>query len=186
MVHSRATVWCVGTARRELLGRLVAEVAEHGLGDRSLRDLAAAVGSSHRMLHYHFGSRDGLVAALVESVEAAQRAVLRELAGRISDPAELMREHWRSLTAPELRPFIRLFFECVGLTGGRGLTEPWLDLGSDLGVRLGVDFDAVDLQIGVALTRGLLIDVLASGDTTAADAAIERYLRVRESHVLRS
>ncbi|MEZ5140174.1 MAG: hypothetical protein R2711_15805 [Acidimicrobiales bacterium] len=45
------------TARRELLDRVLAHVAEQGLSDRSLRDLATAVGTSHRMLLYHFGSR---------------------------------------------------------------------------------------------------------------------------------
>ena len=63
-------------ARAELLDRVVADVAEHGLTDRSLRDIAAAVGTSHRMLLYHFGSRQGLVAAIVQSVEAAQRQLL--------------------------------------------------------------------------------------------------------------
>src|SRR6478609_10415467 len=65
--------------RDELTRRLVMEVAIHGLGDRSLRDLAAAVGTSHRMLLYHFGSRDGMVTAVVEMVEADQRAVLADL-----------------------------------------------------------------------------------------------------------
>jgi AcrR family transcriptional regulator len=175
----------VGTARSELLGRLMAEVGERGLGDRSLRDLAAAVGSSHRMLHYHFGSREGVVTALVHAVEASQRLLLHELAGEISDPGELMMALWRRVAAPELRPFVRLFFECVAATGGKGLTEPWLDLGPELTARFGTDVDAVDLRIGVALTRGLLIDVLATGDTADGDAAIERYLALREAHAER-
>jgi AcrR family transcriptional regulator len=185
MVHSSSRVLFVGTARRELLGRLIAEVGERGLGDRSLRDLAAAVGSSHRMLHYHFGSREGLVAALVHAVEESQRALLQELAAEIGDPGELMRALWRRVAAPELRPFVRLFFECVAATGGEGLTEPWLGLGPELAAVLGEEVDAVDLRIGVALTRGLLIEVLASGDTAAGDAAIERYLALREPHAER-
>ena len=66
----------MGDARSELLDRIVDEVAQHGIGDRSLRDLAAAVGSSHRMLLYHFGSRAGLVAAIVVEVEARQRSLM--------------------------------------------------------------------------------------------------------------
>ena len=63
----------MGAARDELLERIVTEVATHGLADRSMRELAAGVGSSHRMLLYHFGARDGLVAAIVAATEAAQR-----------------------------------------------------------------------------------------------------------------
>src|SRR3954447_6498176 len=47
--------------RERILQRIVAHVLAHGLGDESLREVAAAVGTSHRMLGYHFGSRDGLL-----------------------------------------------------------------------------------------------------------------------------
>ena len=66
-------------ARDDLLARIVDDVAEHGIGDRSLRHLAESVGSSHRMLHYHFGSREGLVAAIVDEVEGRQRGALAEV-----------------------------------------------------------------------------------------------------------
>ena len=48
-----------------------------GIGDRSLRDIAAAVGTSHRMLIHHFGSREGLLTEVVRTVEANQRASSR-------------------------------------------------------------------------------------------------------------
>ncbi len=50
-----------------------------GIGDRSLRDIAAAVGTSHRLLLHHLGSRDELLLAIVEQVESRQMARLREL-----------------------------------------------------------------------------------------------------------
>ena len=118
-------------ARAELLDRVVADVAEHGLTDRSLRDIAAAVGTSHRMLLYHFGSRQGLVAAIVQSVEAAQRQLLRQLAAETSDPSVLVMALWDRVSAPELRPFVRLFFESLAASAGSDaagdLTSPWLD-----------------------------------------------------------
>src|SRR3954453_9574443 len=99
------------SARDELSRRVVVDVAANGLGDRSLRDLAAAVGTSHRMLLYHFGSRDGLVAAVVDLVEADQRLAMAELAREATDPADLIRRLWRRVSAPEVLPFVRLFFE---------------------------------------------------------------------------
>lgn len=163
-------------ARARLLDQIVADVGAHGLGDRSLRDLALAVGSSHRMLIYHFGSRAGLVQALVGVVEQAQRDLLDTLAMELEDPAAVVLALWAQVSAPELRPFVRLFFECVAATGGTGLTEPWLEAGTAAARRLDADVDLVDLRLGVALTRGLLIDVLASGDAAPATAALERYV----------
>ncbi len=164
--------------RTDLLSRLMAEAAAHGLADRSLRDLADAVGSSHRMLLYHFGSRTGLVQAIVERVEAEQREALIDMASRSDDAAELIRMLWEQVSSPELRPFIRLFFECVALTGGEGLTDPWLDLGTEVAASIGADTDEDLLRLGVAVSRGLLIDVLAKGDAQDATRSLERFIQM--------
>lgn len=165
-------------ARALLLNRIVAEVAPNGLADRSLRDVAVAIGSSHRMLLYHFGSRAGLVAALVETVEAAQRDLLAELAAEVCDPADLAMALWHRVSSPELRPFVRLFFECVGVTGGEGLTDPWLEQSAVVAERIGASTDEELLRLGVAVTRGLLIDVLATGDSAAATRAMRRFVEM--------
>jgi AcrR family transcriptional regulator len=140
-----------------LLERVIAFAAAEGIADKSLREIAIGVGTSHRMLLYHFGSREGLLAAIVGAVEAQQREVLASLV-RDPDgttPAEVMLRLWRQVSDPTLRPFVRLFFATVGLAvqgtpGTRalldGLTNPWLDEGADAAQRLGVGADpnAVD------------------------------------------
>jgi AcrR family transcriptional regulator len=168
-------------ARTALLGRIIGEVAINGLADRSLREIAEAIGSSHRMVLYHFGSRAGLVAAIVEATEARQREDLVALAAEVSTPAELVRALWRQVTSEELRPFVRLFFECVGITGGEGLTEPWLEVSQAAAGRLGVEIDPVEIRLGVAVSRGLLIDVLATGEVDRATRSLERFLELWEA-----
>jgi AcrR family transcriptional regulator len=51
--------------RAELLEKVTGYVLQHGLIGLSLRPVAAAVGTSDRMLIYHFASRDALVSAVV-------------------------------------------------------------------------------------------------------------------------
>jgi AcrR family transcriptional regulator len=170
----------VAEARSLLLDRIVGEVAANGLGDRSLRTIAAAVGSSHRMVLYHFGSRAGLIAAIVESVEASQRELLRTLAADASDARGLVLALWERVSSPELRPFVALFFELVALSasseGDDALTAPWLEVSRDVGALLRVDIDPAEIRLGVAVTRGLLVDVLASGDVAPATAALHRFV----------
>jgi AcrR family transcriptional regulator len=169
-------------ARNELLARIVDEVGRHGLHDRSLRDLASAVGTSHRMLLYHFGSREGLVTAIVEAVEAAERELMRELASDAEGPVDLVRAHWARLSAPEMHTFIRLFFEAASYPSGtQERTTPWLDDADYVGHRLGVSFDPVDVRLGVAVIRGLLLDVLSGTDVAAATASLERFLIMWET-----
>ena len=67
------------TPRERLLGAAMEHVAQHGVGDLSLRSLAAALGTSHRMLIYHFGSREGLLIEVIRAVEAQQREALQAM-----------------------------------------------------------------------------------------------------------
>jgi AcrR family transcriptional regulator len=159
--------------RQELLDAVVKECAERGIGDRSLRDVAAAVGTSHRMLLHHFGSRNALLLAIVEEVERRQRALLRELP---TEPAEAIAAMWADLRRPELRPFERLFFECYarGVQGEQpfaqmlpGAVEAWL---AEDGTT-----DAALMRLGLAVMRGLLLDLVATEDRAGVDAAAQAF-----------
>ena len=65
-----------GTARERLLESVIRHFAADGLADQSLRRIAEAIGTSHRMLLYHFGSKDGLLLEVVRAVEARTEARL--------------------------------------------------------------------------------------------------------------
>jgi len=163
-------------------------VAEHGVGDLSLRGLAAALGSSHRMLIYHFGSREGLLIEVIRAVEAQQRAGLEQLLqDPESTPEETMRRMWRRIADPALWPNERLFFEIYAqaLQGSTyalplldGIVDFWVEPLTALAVAQGrPEAEArTEARLGVAVTRGLLLDLLATRDRDAVDAAMERYI----------
>jgi AcrR family transcriptional regulator len=67
--------------RTELLERITDHVLAEGLIGLSLRPAAAAVGTSDRMLIYHFGTRDALVSAVVERTNERAMAAVRALPG---------------------------------------------------------------------------------------------------------
>lgn len=180
MVHCTS----MGTSRDGLLQRVMDDVAHHGIGGRSLREIAEAVGSSHRMLLYHFGSREGLVAAIVEQVEAQQQAALASAAAGAppgAEPDEIVLALWEQVSSEELRPFVRLFFEALATAGleadgGADLTSSWLDQSAAVGQLLGTPTSEVDLRLGVAVVRGLLVDVVATGETGPATESLRRFL----------
>lgn len=178
------------TARDDTLGQVIAHVAATGLADQSLRELAAGAGTSHRMLHYHFGSRAGLVAAIAAEVEAGQRSGLLNLAEEASGPADLQRRLWAQVSDPAIAPFVRLFFDVLGLAlaGAEGtedfranLVDPWLDAAEEAARCVGIEPDRTELRLGMAVTRGLLIDLLATGDLDAATCAHERFISLWEA-----
>ena len=167
--------------RDDLLRRVVKAAADGGLARRSLRDLASQVGTSHRMLIHHFGSRDGLMAAVVESVERDQNQRIGELP---EDAAEAIRSTWKRTSIPSLWPIERLFFECYA-RGTQGeapfdrlvpaLVERTLEA---VAARPDVSVDEegrAGARLGLAVIRGLLLDLVATGDRTATDRALELY-----------
>jgi AcrR family transcriptional regulator len=170
--------------RLELLGALIETFARDGIGDRSLRHVAEAVGTSHRMLLHHFGSRDELLLAIVGEVERRQAATVSTLPER---PADAVATTWRDLRRPELRPFERLFFECYvrGAQGEAPFTrllpaavDGWLQ---EVRERTDQPLDDAMVRLGLAVTRGLLLDLIATGDDVAVDAAAARYVALLRS-----
>lgn len=170
-----------GSRRAELLDALIDAFAAGGIGDRSLRDVAAAVGTSHRMLLHHFGSRDDMLVAIVDEIERRQTAHLVELP---DDPADAMAAMWDNLRRPELRPFERLFFECYarGAQGEQPFTrllpaavDGWLDAVDE---RAGGTVDRALIRLGLAVTRGLLLDLVATGDEAGVDAAAASFVEL--------
>ena len=170
--------------RRQLLDAVIDTMAETGIGDRSLRDLGAAAGTSHRMLLHHFGSREELLLAVVQEVERRQAARLRALP---EDPAESAHAFWAQLRSERLRPFERLFFECYA-RGAQG-EEPFTRLhpaavhdwiaavaAQTAGGVAGVDETLI--RLGLAVTRGLLLDLVATGDAEQVDAAYARFIEM--------
>jgi AcrR family transcriptional regulator len=173
------------SASEQLLARVVDQLIEHGLGDASLREIAAAAGSSHRMLIYHFGSRHGLLAAVVEEVERRQSQRLQELSSSGTPDKVIMAMH-RHLASPNLDPLERLFFELYGrgLQGdaaARRLIHPGVpdriaEL-TELYQRFGFTRREArsEATLALATARGLLLDRLATGDTKRVEAAARTY-----------
>ena len=171
--------------RAELLAAVVASCAARGIGHRSLRDLAADAGTSHRMLLHHFGSREALLVAIVEEVERRQAEFATTLAG---SPAEaLLAAMWAHLSDPALRPFERLFFESYA-RGANGETpfdrllpavvDAWLQTDGPAhgpADRADAAPDPALTRLGLAVVRGLLLDLVATGAEAETTAALHRF-----------
>lgn len=164
--------------RRELLDAVVDECAANGVGGRSLREVADAVGTSHRMLLHHFGSRDELLLAVVDEVERRQMALLSDLMADGSGFAAM----WEHLRRPELRALERLFFECYarGAQGEvpfttmlPGAVDRWLAHVELAGTGAA---DPALARLGLAVMRGLLLDLAGTNDDAGVDAAAQHFV----------
>jgi hypothetical protein len=100
---------------------------------------------------------------------------------------DAMRAWWRHLSDPSLWPNERLFFEIYGQALHRrpptselleGIVDSWLGPAAELGEAMGVPHDDARAvaRLGLAVTRGLLLDLLATEDRAGVDAAMELWI----------
>jgi AcrR family transcriptional regulator len=173
--------------KAELLEHAYRHAQEHGLVGMSLRPLAEAIGSSPRVLLFLFDSKDGLVRALLERSRADELALLDAVRHEGGTLAEVGLRLWRWLASPEhanvlalwAEAYARSLIEPDGPWAGfaRQTVEDWLALLA--GFQRGDDSpaDAAERTLLLAVLRGSLLDLLATGDRARITPAVESQLR---------
>lgn len=166
----------------QLLERCTDHALEHGLPDR-LEPLVQATGTSARMLLYHFGTRDALLLAVLRQARQRHLDSWGGLLRLRPDEryATTLGRAWVSMTGPDGAPFLRMFGQLrqqseQSLWPGfrRQATTDWL---GPLDAGLASIGRAGSATLVLAVIRGLLMDVEATGDLDRADAAFTELLR---------
>lgn len=176
--------------KRELLESAYDYVLANGLADFSLRPLARAIGSSPRVLLFLFGSKDGLTRALLARARADELAAVAALrASRAGTSlAEFGREVWAWLADQSHRALLTMWLEGYARSL-KGEAGPWQDFARDTvadwldliaarqpAARLASPQGEAERTLLLAVLRGALMDVLATGDVDRATRAVERHL----------
>lgn len=169
--------------RTELLADVVDYIGMHGLDDLTLRPLAAALGTSSRMLIYYFESRENLIVQALTS----QRPAFSDMFGDVENAADLeLRLHnlWHAMTVGEDATSSRILMQVIGIASIKpgvladfaGSTVRTLtDVLSEALQRCGFDENQSIIRattLGAGF-RGLLLDRFTTGDTGRTDASAE-------------
>ena len=183
------TAGASGSPRRaELLERTLQYAARTNLSELSLRPLAAAIGSSPRVLIYLFGSKDGLLREVLAASRERQLAVVRRAMEESAEPGEVLDRLWAWMREPEHASIATLFFECYSrsLHGG----EPWTGFALDsvrewepplrriLTASGGAAPSEAEVTLTLSVLRGLVLDLLATGEADRIDLAWRRFLEL--------
>ena len=230
IADENARVTTDSARKQELLEAAYQYVLGNGLADMSLRPLAKEIGSSPRVLLFLFGSKEGLVRALLTRAREEELRYLAALRDERGGLAATGRDVWAWLADPAHRALLALWVEgyarsLLGAPGawadfGRDTVRDWLDLlaerqaadnPSEVAERQAADnpgkvaerqaaddpgkdcaetptpenpadtadtTDTADERtLLLAVLRGALLDLLATGDTERVTRAVELHLR---------
>jgi AcrR family transcriptional regulator len=169
--------------RAQLLDEAVDYAVEHGLADLTLRPLAEALGVMPNTLVHHFGSKEELLSAILNGVRDRLREMRAEMdSDSREDPLEGV---WRWTSDPARLPFFRSFFEAYGLALRQPERfGPFLDrVVSDW---LGAASNPAQATLELAVLRGLLLDLLTTGERERVEAALAIFAAGRSTRDSRS
>ena len=169
--------------RQRLLETCTDYALAHGLPDR-LGPLANAAGTSNRMLIYHFGTRDGLLREVLGLARRRQVEAFTELLRvRPEEPyAATLTRAWSAMTGPQGEPYLRMFGRLRDTEGEslwpgfrRTATTDWL-APLEEGMRSVGRPELATLLL--AVIRGLLLDLDATGDADRTNWAFDDFLNM--------
>ena len=168
--------------RERLLDVCTDYALAHGLPDR-LEPLAAATGTSTRMLIYHFGTRDGLLREVLRQARQRQRDAFGALLQVQPDEPYLITlgRAWSGMTRAPGRSYLNLFGRLrenaeQQLWPGfrREATTDWLAPLEEGLASIGRPELAT---VVLAVIRGLIMDLEATDDTARTDRAFAAFVQ---------
>jgi AcrR family transcriptional regulator len=168
--------------RKEILrDKALAYFLEHGIADLSLRPLAEQIGTSARLLIFHFGSKDGLITEVMAEVrrrvQQSFTALMRDAGGKGG-----LTLFWQWSTHKSNSPYVRLLYEVQVLAMQNPVVyAPYMDETSSTWL----DFvestlppssqRRITATLCVAVIDGLMLEYLSTGDLSRTTAALETF-----------
>jgi AcrR family transcriptional regulator len=167
--------------KNELCDKALEYFLEHGLADLSLRPLAEQIGSSARLLIYHFGSKEGLITTVMAEVHRRNQHSFSELMHKTQGQGGL-ETFWGWVVDAKNSRYVRLLFEVQMLALKNpdtyaqyieGSSSSWLDLIED-SLPPSPDSRAI-ATLCAAVIDGLVLEYLNTGDLVRTSKALSLF-----------
>jgi AcrR family transcriptional regulator len=177
--------------KQQLLEALIAYFIRHGVADVSLRPMAQEIGTSARLLIFHFRSRERLLLEVLDEMQTRMQQSMKELLGKAGvNRVAPLRMFWDwALEEQNFAP-LRVLYQLQMLaaqdskTYGKYLkrnSRNWLEVVQAI---LKPSYRSAALAtLMVAIFDGLFIEVMSSGDRRRATAAIDQFVEMARHYV---
>jgi AcrR family transcriptional regulator len=175
--------------RARLLDEIVDYILKRGLGNLTLRPLAAALKTSPRMLIYFFGSKEQLITEALTQCRVRQQQEFARILSTRGNRRQRLAFAWEVWSSKETERFLWLFFEIYALAMRdrkrfpglvERLVKDWLTFLERPVAASGVEPERVSPMATfiLATIQGLQLDLLATGERRRIDRAFREMLRL--------
>jgi AcrR family transcriptional regulator len=175
----------MSSRKTELLDAALKYLIDHGVANASLRPMAAELGTSPRILMFHFRSKEGLLQDVFEELHSRLQASLRAMASSDSDSFRVapLRRFWQWATSRENFPYFCLLYEAqiVALQNpqeyGRYLrkaSSDWQAAAFDL-MSPSLKSKAM-ASLCIAVFDGLMLELMSGGDRRHLTESLDLFI----------
>jgi len=175
----------MSSRKLELRDAALAYLLKHGVANASLRPMASQLGTSARILMFHFKSKEGLLQEVLQELHSRlQSSFLKMNASRFNTrPVAPLKRFWNWATKKETFPLLRLLYEIQIVAAqnpgeyGRYLKKISLDWQAIVFEALSESLrnDAMS-TLCIAVFDGLLLELMNTGDRARLTRALDRFI----------
>jgi AcrR family transcriptional regulator len=175
----------MGERKDELLDAVIEYLIKNGVSDLSLRPLAHAIGTSARLLIFHFKSKEHLLEAALEKIQRQVRTSFDAVCAEEtrSGQASLMSRFWQWASAPDQLPYLRLLYEVHVIAArhprlyARYLHKMSIRWNAAIEAQLPVSVRTRALAVLCgAVFDGLMLELMTTGDIEGTTAAVDLFV----------
>jgi AcrR family transcriptional regulator len=175
----------MSSRKAELLDAALKYLTKHGVANASLRPMAAELGTSPRILMFHFRSKEGLLQDAFEELQSRLQASLRAMASSDSASSRVppLRRFWQWATSKENFPYFCLLYEAqiVALQNPKEYARYLRKASSDWQAAA---FDLMSpslksralASLCIAVFDGLMLELMSGGDKRRLTEALDLFI----------
>jgi AcrR family transcriptional regulator len=175
--------------KAELLDAVLEDLVAHGVANTSLRPMAARLGTSPRMLMFHFTSKEELLREALEALHARLQASLARMATRKSNDTAPLRQFWDWATQPKNLPYLRLIYETQMIAAAnpkefghylRKTSSEW-HASALRAMSESLKNDSL-ATLCIAVFDGLFLELVSGGDHRRLTGALDEFIRMARAY----
>lgn len=178
----------MSTRKEELCDAALAYLLEHGMASVSLRPMAAQLGTSPRILMFHFKSKERLLQDVMEELQRRLQSSFVGISKSGRETGPPIKRFWTWATKKRNLPYLRLLYEAQIIAAQnpevygpylQKVSRDWQDIVLQALSRSLRSEDLVTLCI--AVFDGLLLEMIMTGERSRLTGALDNFIFLASS-----
>ena len=178
----------MSSRKKELLNGALSYLVEHGMANVSLRPMAAQLGTSPRILMFHFKSKERLLQEVMEELQMRLQSSFARIGNADREAVPPLKRFWTWATEKGNLPYLKLLYEAQIIAAQnpkvyspylRKVSRAWQDVVLQA---LSQSLRSKEMAtLCIAVFDGLLLELIMTGERSRLISALDAFIALASS-----